>query len=229
MADVIRVFIGFDPRQPVAFNVLAHSIASRASKPVSITRLQLNQLPLTRRGLTEFTYSRFLVPWLSNYEGISIFLDPDMLCLCDIEELMAYPLEHLGQAVFVVPHTMKFERPSVMVFRNALCKVLTPEYVQNMNNPLFNFAWASSVGGLPSAYNHLVGYDPPSTDARIVHFTQGIPCWPETKDSEYAPDWYAEVRSLVGTVTFEELMGKSVHKTHVLKRLEEEKNSTVRV
>jgi lipopolysaccharide biosynthesis glycosyltransferase len=224
---MINVFLGFDPRQPVAYNVLAHSIASRASKPVSITRLQLDQLPITRRGLTEFTYSRFLVPWLSNYEGVSIFLDSDMLCLCDIQSLLAFPMEYPGVPVFVVPHTLKFERPSVMVFRNALCKVLTPEYIQNVSNPLFNFGWTSAIGGLPAEYNHLVGYDQPSDKAKIIHFTQGIPCWPETKDSEYAADWHAEARNMVSTVSFDDLMGHSVHVKHVQKRLQEMKSANV--
>lgn len=222
-----RVFIGYDPRQPVAYNTLAHSIASRASKPVSITRLQLDQLPITRVGLTQFTYSRFLVPYLSNYEGISIFLDSDMLCLVDIEELLAFPLEYPGMPVFVVPHTLKFERPSLMVFRNALCKVLTPEYVQNVNSPLFNFGWASAVGGLPAEYNHLVGYDAPSEKAKIIHYTQGIPCWPETRDCEYAEDWRKEAAHAFGSVSFQELMGKSVHVPHVERRLQEAKGANI--
>ena len=69
----LRIFVGFDPRQPVAFQTLVHSIWSRASLPVSITRLQLNQLPLKRRGLTEFTYSRYMVLYLCGYEGEALF------------------------------------------------------------------------------------------------------------------------------------------------------------
>ena len=66
---MIRVFIGFDPRQPLAFNVCASSIVRAASKPVAITALTLKTLPIKRQGLTQFTYSRFLVPHLCNYEG----------------------------------------------------------------------------------------------------------------------------------------------------------------
>jgi lipopolysaccharide biosynthesis glycosyltransferase len=68
--------------------VLAHSIYKRASKPVSITPLVLSQLPIKRVGLTEFTYSRYLVPYLCGYEGLAIFMDADMLCLGDVHELV---------------------------------------------------------------------------------------------------------------------------------------------
>lgn len=206
----LRVFIGYDPRQPVAFQVAAHTVWKYASAPVSITRLQLNQLPITRTGLTEFTYSRFLVPWLSNYEGLSLFIDSDMLVRGDVHDLLSYPMEYPGMGVFVVPHTLRFERPSVMLYRNALCKTLTPEYVEEA--PVFNFAWAEDrVGALPKDWNHLVGYDAPNPDAKLIHFTQGIPCWPETQACEWADQWRAERDDAVSTVSFKALMGRSVH------------------
>lgn len=217
----LNVFIGYDPRQPVAFQVAAHSVWKHASQPVSITRLQLNQLPITRTGLTQFTYSRFLVPWLSGYEGLSLFVDSDVLVRGDVHELLSYPTEHLGMGVFLVPHTLKFERPSVMLFRNALCKTLTPEYVQQAN--VFNFEWAQErIGALPKEWNHLVGYDEPNPHAKLVHFTQGIPCWPETVGSEFAQDWLAMFKESAGSVSFKDLMGPSVHVPHVKKRLEQQ-------
>lgn len=82
------MFIGYDPRQPLAFQVLAHSIWAHARQPVSITRLALKQLPMTRHGLTEFTYSRFLVPYLCDYEGYAIFVDSDFLCRADVADLL---------------------------------------------------------------------------------------------------------------------------------------------
>src|SRR5437879_2363173 len=83
----LRIFIGYDPRQPIAYNVLQHSIIRHASRPVAITPLILAQLPIKRRGLTEFTYSRFLVPWLCHYQGQAVFLDSDMIVKGDIAEL----------------------------------------------------------------------------------------------------------------------------------------------
>ena len=90
---MIRVFIGYDPREAVAFSVLSHSIHVRSSQPVSITPLMLSQLDglmwRERNPLqsTDFSFSRFLTPYLSNFEGWSIFMDCDMLVLDDIVRL----------------------------------------------------------------------------------------------------------------------------------------------
>lgn len=216
---ITRVFVGYDPRQPVAFQTLVHTIWDQASVPVQITRLQLNQLPITRVGLTEFTYSRFLVPYLCGYEGVAVFVDSDFLCRADIAPLLAYPLAYPEHAVFVSQNKLRFEWPSLMVFNNALCKTLTPEYVQTAN--CFDMSWASSIGDLPNEWNHLVGYDAFDKNAKMIHYTQGIPCWPETKDCAYSAEWKTAMRQTVSTVPFQELMGNSVHAKYVYARLEQ--------
>lgn len=109
-ADQLRVFIGYDSREPIAYAVLADSILRRASIPLSITPLVLSSLRriYTReRGpteSTEFSLTRFLVPYLSNYEGLSLFLDCDMLCQADLLDLLLYPLADPGKAVYVCQH-----------------------------------------------------------------------------------------------------------------------------
>lgn len=214
----LKVFIGFDPRQPIAYHVLAHSIISRASKPVSISPLRLAQLPIKRRGLTDFTYSRFLVPYLSQYKGQSIFIDSDFLCLGDIWELAK--LINSTSTVTVVNNSLKFERASMMVFNNQLCEFrLTPKIVDDPANTLYDFAWAVEVGHVAKEWNHLVGYDPPNPNAKLIHFTQGIPCFPETKECEFAAEWMSEAQEMVSTVSWAEIMGRSVHAQPVLNRL----------
>lgn len=207
----LQVYLGYDERQPVAVNVLAHSITRRCSVPVSITRLHLPQLPMTRRGLTAFTYSRFLVPHLSNFTGVSVFLDSDMLCLSDLAELLAYPLMDPESDVFVVDHDKKFERPSLMVFNNERCTVLTPQYIEDRSNKLMPLDWAQKVGTLPNAWNHLVGYDALNPDAKVVHFTAGLPVWKETASCEFSETWRKEFTHSNATVSFQALMGHSVH------------------
>ncbi len=204
---MIRCFIGFDPRQPIALQVLAHSIYRRASQPVSITPLVLSQLPIARRGLTEFTFSRYLVPHLCGFEGQGVFFDADMLCLGDVAELLA--LADPAAPVSVVDTGIKFERPSLMVFNNALCKMLTPENIEAQ--PVNALAWSQPLGLLPAEWNHLVGYNKPRTDAKLVHFTAGIPCWPETRGCEYSQEWLNELQAGNSTVPWAELMGGSVH------------------
>lgn len=211
---MMRVFIGVDERQPLAYSVARHSIEQAASKPVAITPLILRQLPMQRRGLTDFTYTRYLPPWLCNYEGAALFVDADIVCMGDIAEL-PWNTPH---SVCVVPHDMvtkngqpvsvRFERPSVMLFNCAACRRLTPDYIATGKPQSFD--WADSVGELPREWNHLVGYDTPSP-AKLAHFTMGIPCFDETKGDEYASEWQQAANAAFATCGWSEIMGGSVH------------------
>lgn len=211
---MLRVFVGFDPRQPLAYTVAQHSIVSRSSQPVSITPLILRQLPITRRSLTEFTFSRYLVPWLCGYEGHALFVDADILVRGDIAEL---PWNSEQHAVSVVMHeesaargvNVRFERPSVMLFNCAKCRVLTPDYIEKEKPQ--KLEWAESIGELKKEWNHLVGYDAPNPDARLVHFTMGLPCFKETQNDEFSDEWRVALNEANSTVSWQEIMGGSVH------------------
>lgn len=213
---MLKVFIGADSRQPLAYNVLQYSIVSRSSKPVSITPLILEQLPITRRGLTEFTYSRFLVPWLCDFKGTALFLDADMVVDGDIAELFDHASPAAG-AVQVVKDQPQFEWPSAMLFNCALCRVLTPDYIENQANKLLDLAWAEQVGDLPAEWNRLLGYGPVEP-GKLYHWTQGIPVWPETRHLPEDAIWHEAAEALTHTVPWIELMGKSVHAQPTLKR-----------
>lgn len=219
---MIRVFIGYDPREAVAFNVLAHSIQVRASEPVAIAPLMLSQLGsvLTRDRhplqSTDFSFSRFLTPYLSGYTGWSVFMDCDMLVLRDIAEL--WKLRDERYAVMVVKHNhvpkesvkflgepqSKYEKKnwsSVMLFNNARCRALTTDYVNRASGlELHQFKWLETddlIGALPNMWNHLVGYNPGRTDAALVHYTLGGPYFPEFAECEYADAWRAERNAML--------------------------------
>jgi hypothetical protein len=219
---MVRVFIGFDAREAVAFSVLAHSILVRASEPVSISPMMLSELKAVftreRHPLqsTDFAFSRFLTPYLSGYEGWSVFMDCDMLVLDDIANL--WRLRDEGRAVMVVKHehqpreTVKFlDQPqtaypkknwsSVMLFNNAKCRALTPEYVNTASGlELHQFKWLpdeSQIGELPRAWNHLVGYYNPTPGVSLVHYTLGGPYFDEYRDCEYAEEWRSELASML--------------------------------
>lgn len=194
-----------------------HSIHSRASKPVSITPLVLPQLPLKRTGLTEFTYSRYLVPHLCSYSGSALFMDADMLCLADVYELEELCRDQ-SKSVFVSKNKLRFEWPSLMYFNNANCMGLTLEMIEKGNPQALEWA-VGGVGDLPPEWNHLVGYDEPRPDAKVVHFTQGVPCFRETAGCEYEKEWQDEVKRCNGTVSWTDIMGGSVHAKPVIERL----------
>lgn len=221
---MINVYIGYDDREVVAFNVLAYSIHARASQPVSIAPVMLSQLKSVfhreRHPLqsTDFSFSRFLTPYLSNYAGWSIFMDCDMLMLDDIARLWAMRDER--HAVMVVKHMhvpkeerkflnepqTKYEKKnwsSVMLFNNARCRALTPEFVNNASGlELHQFKWLGDdklIGALPPQWNHLVSYDAPRADAALVHFTLGGPYFSEYSQCEYSQQWFAERDSMLRT------------------------------
>lgn len=214
---MLKIFIGYDDRQPVSYNVLHASIMKHASIPVSITPLVLSTLPMKRRGLTPFTYSRFICPYLCGFKGKSIFLDADILLRSDIAELAEIAPDTCD--VSVVKNKLRFEWSSVMVFNNELCRQLSPEAIDDERyNPL-GLGWAEQIGELPTEWNHLVGYDTPNPNARLVHFTQGVPAWPETASCEHAGEWRATMLELVQAKPWSEIMGNSVHAKPVLDRL----------
>ncbi|PXW91876.1 hypothetical protein C7444_13110 [Sphaerotilus hippei] len=219
---MIRVFIGFDPRETAPWHVLSHSIMARASEPVALVPLALGSLGglmwRERNALqsTDFSFSRFLVPHLSGYEGWSLFMDCDMLMLDDIARLWA--LRDDRHAVMCVQHdhrpaekTKFLDAPqtaygkknwsSVMLFNNARCRALTPDYVNTASGlELHQFKWLdddTQIGALPASWNHLVGYDEPRPGMNNVHFTIGGPYFHEYADCEYAEAWFAEREAML--------------------------------
>lgn len=210
MTEPLRVMIGVDRRQPVALTVAAHSVAKHSSKPVAITPLYLDQLPITRRGLTEFTYSRWLTPWLAGFVGKALFMDADMIIRGDVAELF-----ELGgmNAVSVMQKQERFEWPSMMLFNCGACRILTPEYVQDEKNKLFTLDWAPYVGELPLAWNHCVGYADPlnAATAHLLHYTRGLPVWEETQGNQEDDYWFKELEHANSTCSYNDLMAKSIH------------------
>lgn len=216
--EPLRIFIGFDQREAVAYHVLCHSILARSSIPVTFAPIKRSLLksihnrPLDGRQSNEFSYTRFLVPYLSGYVGRSVFMDCDMLVRCDIAELLA-ECSDLA-AVNVVKHdytprdatkylgAIQYPYPrknwsSVMVFNNwhFSCKRLTPEYVNSATGAqLHQFQWCSDehIHGLNVKWNHLVGEYAPNPDARIVHWTVGGPWFNEYANAEFANEWFIE-------------------------------------
>jgi len=220
-SPLVRIFIGYDPREAIAFRVLTHSIWRRASLPVSITPLSLAHLKgvMTRERhplqSTDFSFSRFLTPYLSGYTGWSLFTDCDMLVLDDIVNL--WKLRDDRFAIQVIKHhhvpkeTIKFlgakqtkyekkNWSSVILFNNARCQALTPAYVNTATGlELHQFKWLGDdalIGPLPHRWNHLVGYDRPNDDVSLVHYTIGGPYFPEYTDCEHGNAWRAELNDM---------------------------------
>jgi len=217
MSETLHVYIGWDARESVAWHVLSHSILARSTMPVAIHPIKLAQLPcLTRprdpRQSNDFSFSRFLAPWLNGHEGWCLFLDADMLCRADIAELFA--LRDEDKAVQVVKHcyTPKYQKKylgarqyvyqrknwsSVMLFNcsHRQTTALTPSLVNVATGEyLHQFGWCSDdvIGELPVEWNHLVEEYDENPDAKIVHWTNFGPWLDGHHDVEFAPEWRME-------------------------------------
>ena len=212
---MIRIFIGYDEGEKIAFHVLAESIRRQSSEPISIVPLDLNTIrnhfirDKQSNQSTEFAFSRFMVPYLSNYEGWSIFMDCDMLLRTNINEL--WKLRDDDYAVMCVKHDYepkqnvkfrgakneKFPKKnwsSLMLMNNAKCKLLTPEYVRTASGlELHQFKWLEGdhlIGDIPLEWNWLAGEYEHKEDIKNVHFTEGGPWFEEYKDCDYSKNWF---------------------------------------
>lgn len=219
MTDPVRVFIGYDRAEPAAFHVLSHSIHRRAGRPVTIAPVMLSQTAgVFRRAAdplqsTDFSFSRFLVPYLCGFQGWAVFMDCDMLMLDDIAALWdlrddAYTLlcvhhDHRPEETvkFLGAPQTRYERKnwsSVMLMNCAACAALTPDYVNTASGlELHRFRWIEDdrrIGALPARWNHLVDYDPPLPADKIsnLHFTEGGPWFEDYAACGYADLWFAE-------------------------------------
>jgi lipopolysaccharide biosynthesis glycosyltransferase len=217
----LRIFIGYDPREAVAYHVCANSIIRHARSPVSITPLALNTLNCIydeahRDGSNDFIYSRFLVPYLCNFSGAAIFMDGDMLVRDDIYDLLQY-LDG-DQAVAVVKHDYKTKHPikylgnknedyprknwsSVIAWNcgHIAHRKMIPDYVADMpGSYLHRFGWLDddAIGELPKAWNWLVDEYEHNDDAKLLHYTIGTPCFKAYASADHAQEWYRELHHL---------------------------------
>lgn len=213
---MVPVFIGFDPREAVAFHVCANSIIRHASVPVSVTPLALNNLAgyteTHTDGSNQFIYSRFLTPHLMGYQGWALFMDGDMIMRDDIAKLWA--LRDERKAVMVVKHDYQtrlqekylgaknesYPRKnwsSVVLWNCAhpANQCVTPEFVEKATGAqLHRFTWLKDedIGELPKVWNWLPDEFGANEEAKLLHWTLGTPCFHEFADSPMASEWHRE-------------------------------------
>lgn len=221
-----RVFIGWDQREPIAYDVAKFSLGRHASIPVEVTPIKLDDLraqklywrPEDPLATTDFTYSRFLTPALAGYKGWALFCDCDFLFLGDIAGLLEYT--RTPKAVYCVQHdytpkdaTKMDGKPqtayprknwsSLMLFNcdHPAVKTLTPEVVNTRTGAyLHRMQWAKDeeIGSLPVTWNWLEGWNekPAQGTPNVVHFTRGGPWFPDWQNVDYGDLWRAEAAAV---------------------------------
>ena len=218
----LRVFVGWDSREDIAWQVCRTSLLRNASAPVEV--MPLRQARLRTAGLygkpadplasTEFTYTRFLVPHVAGYRGWALFCDCDFIWLGDVARLFA--LADDRYAILCVhhdhrpPETVKMDGAvqtlyprknwSSMVLYNCghpANRSLTPAVVDREGGAfLHRFQWLDDalIGAVPETWNWLEGWNRKPADGRpdVVHYTRGGPWFPNWQDVDYAAEWLEE-------------------------------------
>jgi lipopolysaccharide biosynthesis glycosyltransferase len=216
MRDVIPIWVGYDPRESVAYHVFCQSVLARASRPVAFLPLAKNLLSGfdgKKDGSNAFIYSRFLIPYLQDFKGHALFFDGDMVCNADVAELWA--LRDHYKSVQVVKHDYRTKHPikylgnknedyprknwsSVMIWNCGSYpnRCLTPEYVAEQSGAhLHRFEWINDqdmVGGLPIEWNWLISEYPANHQAKLFHYSIGIPGFSEFAKCDHSDAWHRE-------------------------------------
>lgn len=214
MADCIKIVVGFDQREAIAYHAFSQSVLEKSSLPVLFLPLSINTLKGYKETHSDksndFVYSRFLTPYLHNFEGWAIFADGDMVCQSDIKEL--WDLRDETKALQVVMHDYKtkfnqkylgntnenYPRKnwSSLILWNCSHpkhKVLTPDFISSQTGKyLHRFSWLDDedIGELPIDWNWLAIEYPNNPQAKIIHYTLGTPCFRDYRNTEMASAWH---------------------------------------
>jgi len=212
----IPIFVGYDPREAIAYHTCVNSIIRNSSQPVAIVPVALNLFQdyseTHTDGSNHFIYTRFLVPHLMQYIGWAIFIDGDMIVRGDIAEL--WNLRELDKDVMVVKHDYKTRMTekylgaknedyprknwSSVILWNCNSypnRKLTSEFVQKATGAeLHRFSWLEDkrIGELPKEWNWLPDEYGPNSDAKLLHYTLGTPCFHEFADTPQGNEWHRE-------------------------------------
>ena len=209
----VKIYIGFDQRESIAYHAFVQSLIDHASIPLDITPLAVKTLKgyeeKHKDKSNDFVYSRFLTPFLNDFKGWAIFVDGDMICQTDIKELL--DLRDDSKALQVVKHDYKTKAnqkylgninqdyprknwSSVILWNceHPKHKLLTPDFIANESGKyLHRFSWLedNEIGELPKEWNWLATEYPNNEQANIIHYTLGTPCFKDYRNTEMADIW----------------------------------------
>ena len=220
----MKVFVGYDTREDIAYQVCKHSILKRQPN-ADVRPLKQQELreagwysrPVDKLASTEFTFTRFLVPELSNFDGWAVFMDCDMILTTDISDLFNQANDQY--AVMCVKHDYRIKEgfkmdgqkqtiyprknwSSVMLFN---CGHPSNRKLNRslINDPEINgaylhrFSWLddSEIGSLDHTWNYLAGIYDDIELPNIIHYTEGGPWFdnPEYRFCDFHQEWKNEL------------------------------------
>ena len=238
------VYIGYDPKEDMAYQVLKFSLERITTKPIRVVPIRLDvvqRMGLYRREFSimdgqrydtidgrpfssDFSFTRFLVPFLNMFEGKALYMDCDMYMRTDVSDLFDicsldyYPLwcvhhEYAPEASSKMDN--KVQEPyrrknwSSLIMFNCAHQAHKNLSIDDINTQsgrwLHGFEWLpdkeADIGAIPEEWNWLDGHSPEKLEAKNVHFTTGGPWFENWQcrgkvDAKYAVEWTNDARWL---------------------------------
>lgn len=224
----MKVFVGYDTREDIAYQVCKHSLEARNSN-VEVIPLVQSKLrdqgwytrPVDKLASTEFTFTRFLMPELTNFNGWALFCDSDIIFLEDVAELFDQtddkyavmcvkhdytPKEGIkmdGQTQTVYPRK---NWSSVMLVNcgHPSNKKLDMNLVNDPNITgayLHRFSWLddSEVGEISHEWNWLTDWYKEGIDGtpKALHYTEGGPWFENYRHCNFHGLWKIELQDMM--------------------------------
>ena len=221
-----KVFVGYDTREDIAYQVCEHSIwqHNKGTEVIPLKQKELRDKMLYWRGedklaSTEFTFTRFLIPHLMNYEGWALFIDSDIVFLEDVDNLFA--LADDKYAVMCVQHDynpkpgtkmdgqIQTQYPrknwsSVVLWNcgHPSNAVVTQDFVNDieLNGAyMHRFSWLKDeeIGSIDHTWNYLVGVYDDIEKPKLIHYTEGGPWFENYRDCEFHAEWKTELFNMM--------------------------------
>lgn len=213
----LRIFVGTDDTQLLAFRVLEYSIRKSSSVPVEVVPLFDTEHRMPRdpqnRPRTRFSFSRFVIPELCGYEGRALYLDADMLVFGDVAELHDLPFDGAKILTSAPARTEAWDAHdtaylgvrsvAVMLLDCAQLPWKVDDIVAGLDEGRYTYQQLMSdvcvvepdeiVDAIPPEWNDLERYTPGRT--KLLHFTV-VPTQPWKNDDNPLTDvwtaWYRE-------------------------------------
>lgn len=184
--NVIKVYVGTDPRMHKAEIALEYSIYKHTKAKVEIEWMDFNRgglwsdwnigrehgHPYSGQGwATDFSCFRFAIPEANNFEGRAIYLDADMILLGDIQELFG---TLMARPVLITPKGFDVVLFDCAAFKDKLWWPSIEEMKQSQASVSDYgklLADRGVLGELPADWDCCdgIGYNPATT--RLVHYT----------------------------------------------------------
>jgi lipopolysaccharide biosynthesis glycosyltransferase len=214
----MKVFVGYDSREQIAYDVCEYSILkyNRNARVIPLKQDELREQKLYWRdndplSSTEFTFTRFLVPHLCDYKGWALFVDCDFLFQINIEEIFALADDRYAAMVvkhdYNPPEGIKMDGQKQLAYPRKNWSSMILWNCGHPNNQklttglvnketgqfLHRFSWLKDdmIGELNCQYNWLVNHyhEPKDGKPKLIHYTEGGPWFENYQHCEYGYHW----------------------------------------